>query len=315
MYCWRLLRDAGYEVECFYGTEARRTWQQLRRVYQEIGHEAVQHRAYLDVNRRGALERRWRVPYLSQFQVGEMIALALPYALARRCGYVALGLERSSDVPGLMYRGRPVNHQHQKSSSFISALNRYLAVRFSGAVRVVSPIHGLYDLGVYARLLRTAPSLVRLQSSCGGSNGQRAHCGRCEKCAFLAGLLAGLSGNRGLYRRLFPNDPLSVPALYGEWLSWTPSRPLTCAGLKDELRLALCLAKARGWRSAMTDPWCYAPSARAAHRRLAYLLAAHESGLIPSSMARRLAPPMSVDFGELHELLDTYLATSTPSSS
>lgn len=55
LYAYELLRKCGYDVHCFYLTEARRSWQQLRRVYAAFRDEVPHHRAFLDVNRRGVI--------------------------------------------------------------------------------------------------------------------------------------------------------------------------------------------------------------------------------------------------------------------
>jgi 7-cyano-7-deazaguanine synthase in queuosine biosynthesis len=292
LYAYHLLRRAGYDVQCFYLTEARRSWQQLRRVHSALRHDVLQHRAWLDVNRRDAIDNRYDGRYLSQFQIGQVIFASLPYALAQRCRYIALGLERSSDAPMFQYRGRPVNHQHQKSSPFIKQINTYLSWKFGDAVQVVSPLHGLYDTGIYARLLTEAPSLARLQSSCGGANSRSPHCGRCEKCAFLAALLAGLGGSMEIYKALFPRDPLDDPGLYAEWLLPGSNRPLTCAGFSGEVKLALELARSRGWSSRMLRE--QAPRTKTAKRELETFLASHRNVLVPQSMRKRLAPHLQL---------------------
>ncbi len=320
LYCSWLLRQAGYDVRCFYMTEPRRTWQQLRRVYRALSGMFPQDRAFLDVTRRRPLERHFGAQYLSQFQIGQAIALSLPYALAQGCRYIALGLERSADAPMRRYHGRPVNHQHQKSSRFVRLLNRHLAWRYRGAVQVVSPVHGLYDTGIYARFLRSDSSLVRLQSSCGGANGRRAHCGRCAKCAFLAALLAGLSGDRSLYGTLFPTDPLAHLTVFRPWLGNYSARPLTCAGFREELLLALRLVQARGWASIVARQWRVHTSAARTARDLRRYLAAYPTPLVPAEMARKLAPLLDSSWDDLRALLNSSeaarCATSTsPSSS
>lgn len=290
LYAYRLLTNAGYDVECFYLTEVRRTWQQLRRVEGALAGRTVQHRAFLDVGRRGVLTEAFGGWYRSQFQIGQAIAAALPYALSRGCGRLALGLELTSDLPMATYRGVPINHQHQKSTPFVRCVNRHLAHRFGGALAVTSPVKGLYDLGIYARFLAQAPDLVPLQSSCGGANTHRPHCGRCDKCAFLSALLAGLSGDPELYRKLFPTDPLSRPELFAAWLDDAKVRPLTCAGLKDEVRVGLELARSKGWRL----DWHEASGSRMGPGRLAgelqRFLGAHPNPLVGPEMGQRLAP-------------------------
>jgi hypothetical protein len=300
LYTYHLLRQAGYDVRCFYLTEARRTWQQLRRVYRTLEGKSIQYRAYLDVNRRGPVDEKYGTTYLSQFQIGQAIAASLPYALESRCQYVALGLERSSDAPMICYRGRAVNHQHQKSSAFIRLLNRHLDWRLRGAVQVVSPLHGLYDMGIYARFLKAAPGLVALQSSCGGSNGRSPHCGRCEKCAFVAALFAGLGGNLTLYRRLFPRDPLQDPRLFTAWLSPDGTRPMTCAGFGDEVRLSLALLRNRGWSSKVLSDQA---GSKLKREKLAWFLGNHPNGLIPSAMRKRIMPHLHLEITKWLEAL------------
>lgn len=293
LYALSLLRRAGYDVECFYLTEPRRTWQQLRRVYRTLEQQGVrQHRAFLDVNRMGALERRHRCGYASQFQIGDVISMALPYAIERRCRYLALGLERSSDVATFRYAGLPVNHQHQKSSVFVRQLNRYLGWRLGGAVEVVSPLHGLYDTGIYARFLRHGGDLVELQSSCGAANSRSRHCGRCEKCAFLAALVAALGGDRALYDRLFTRDPLDDEPLFLE--TWLARRPLGCVGLTGEVESALDAAAALGWEGAVVRAWKRRARSAPAPGLETFLPAAHNR-LVPEAMGARIQPILDGD--------------------
>jgi len=301
LYTYDLLLSAGYDVTCFYVTEARRTWQQLRRVWESLDGKVSQYRVYLDVNRHGPIGRYYGERYLSQFQLGQIIAASLPYALALGCRFIAAGLEKSADEPMVKYNGRNVNHQDQKSTDSIRLLNRHLAWRFGGSVQIVSPAKGLYDLGIYSRLLAKAPSLIRLQSSCGGANSVSPHGGTCAKCAFLAALLAGLSPDRSLYDQLFRIDPLKNPTLYGPWLDTETHRPLTCAGLEEEVTLALILAKRR-----RNDLDWFLPNRSIlakAKRTLRHLLRAHKNPLLPASMAKRLGPYFDYDEGELEDLL------------
>ncbi|MGA8659348.1 MAG: hypothetical protein WB586_24745 [Chthoniobacterales bacterium] len=289
LYAYELLRKCGYDVHCFYLTEARRSWQQLRRVYAAFRDEVPHHRAFLDVNRRGIIEHQFGAGYRSQFQIGQLLASAMPYALGNKCRYIAMGLERSSDDPMLCYKGLEVNHQHQKSSSFLAIVNRHLKERYHGAVQIVSPIHGLYDFGIYARFLRLKMRIVLLQSSCGGSNFRNPHCGKCEKCAFLAALFAGLGGDRRIYKVIYPRDPLSNPDAFQPWLEECAPRPMTCAGHIEEFRLALYLAKERGWRSQATRALGDNFGARHIRFLVQHYLKVHPSKLMPQSMQLRVS--------------------------
>lgn len=299
LYAFRLLQQAGCEVHCFYLTEVSRTWQQLRRVHSALAPETVQYRVYLDANCRGPIDRRYGDQYLSQFQVGQLIGACLPYALGGGYRYIALGLEKSSDEAMATYCGHEVNHQHQKSTGFVRVLNRDLQWRFHNSLSIVSPVKGLYEFGIYARLLYAAPHLVELQSSCGGANSRSPHCGRCHKCAFLAALLAALTSDRQLHGRLFPCNPLDDPSLYQDWLDDSRPRPLTCAGLKEEVRIALCLARARGWDLTALDGLAGHGSDDHRDARVRYFLASHPNSLLPPALRAKLGPHLRVDWRQL----------------
>jgi hypothetical protein len=302
LYSYELLRAAGFDVECFYMVEACRTWQQLRRTHQRLSGEAVQHRAFLNANQTGRLEARYGRDYPVQFQIGQAIFLSVPYALARGCRYIAVGAERSANERSGHYRGMPVLHQYEKSAGYFALLNRYLGARYGGAIQVFSPLHGLYDLGIYARFLARGKRFVGLQSSCGGSNSYRRHCGACEKCAFVAALFTALSSDTRTFRKMFPVNPLDDVELFDEWYRGRFERPLACVGSLRELRVALRLGRARGRNHSIHD---YdrdfaAPPGPAA---LKHYLASHENRSLPEAAGRRILPHLEYDAGHLVELL------------
>ncbi len=303
LYSYELLRKAGFDVECFYMTEACRTWQQLRKTYAHFDAEAAQHRAFLNANQLGRLEKRFRRRYPTQFQVGQAVFLSVPYALARRCQYIAIGAERSANAWTGRYQGLPMQHQYEKSGAFFALLNRYLRFRYGGAVQVFSPLHGLFDLGIYARFLSSGQRLLDLQSSCGGSNSYRRHCGSCEKCAFVAALFTALSSDEGKLRTLFPVNPLDDVELFKEWYSGRFSRPFACVGALPELRVALRMGRAQGWSSEIHayDRKQGRPPGKEA---LSHYLAAHRSRWIPETIHQRIWPLLQFDDSDLVDLFD-----------
>jgi len=305
LYSYQLLRAAGFDVECFYMTEASRTWQQLRKTHCALGKEVVQHRAFLNANQMGAVECRYQRDYTTQFQVGQALFLSIPYALGRNCKYIAIGAERSANGATGNYCGVRINHQFEKSAPFLGILNRHFDARFGNGLRVFSPLHGLFDLGIYARFLRSK-KLLDLQSSCGGSNSRQRHCGRCEKCAFVAALLAGLSPDVGAHGKLFPTNPLEDTALFDEWYQGRFERPLACVGSLRELRTALRLGRARGWDSAIhrnDRGRGHPPGVKA----LYHFLAVHPSLGIPLAVRKRIEPLLEFDPAPLAELIGSHL--------
>jgi hypothetical protein len=284
-------------------TEACRTWQQLRRTHDRLADEAVQHRAFLNANQTGRLETRFGRDYPTQFQIGQALFLAVPYALARGCRSIAIGAERSANARTGRYRGVTMSHQYEKSAPFFARLNRYFARRHGGAIQVWSPLHGLFDLGIYGRFMARGQRLIDLQSSCGGANSYRRHCGACEKCAFVAALFTALSADRDAFHALFPVDPLDDVELFDEWYHGRFERPRACVGSLHELRVALRLGRAHGWRTRIHrhDRDHASPPGSAA---LSHYLAAHHNGSMPEAVGARLRPSMAFDPRPLVELFE-----------
>jgi len=304
LYSYQLLRSAGFEVECFYMTEGSRTWQQLRRTYSALAKENVQHRAFLNANQMGRVEKRFRRDYATQFQIGQALFLSIPYALGRGCQYLAFGAERTANIRTGFYRGISMNHQHEKSESFLALLNQYLRIRFRGALEIFSPLYGLFDTGIYARFLSLSEGFLDLQSSCGGSNSYRRHCGRCEKCAFVAALLAGLSGDREILHELFPINPLDDLSLFDDWYHGRFQKPRACVGSLNELRVALRLGRARGWNTPIHD-YDRRYGSPPGVASLSHYLSTHDSRSIPRAISNRIAPFLRFDPTPLTELFRT----------
>ena len=109
LYSYELLRAAGLDVECFYMTEACRTWQQLRRTHARLAGEAVQHRAFLDANQAGRLEARFGRNYPTQFQIGQALFLSVPYGrqFVSRASTAATAIASATD-PNSRGRARTV---------------------------------------------------------------------------------------------------------------------------------------------------------------------------------------------------------------
>lgn len=203
------------------------------------------------------------------------------------------------------YQGIPMNHQFEKSELFLGLLNCYFRTRFEGALQVFSPVHGLFDLGIYARFLRFGRRLLDLQSSCGGSNSYRKHCGRCEKCAFVSVLLAGLSSDVNAHGRLFPVNPLEDTKLFDGWYQGRFEKPCACVGSLRELRVALRLGRAQGWNSSIHryDQSRGRPPGAGA---LSHYLAVHTNRFIPSPIRERIEPLLEFDSMPLAELLESH---------
>jgi hypothetical protein len=302
LYSYELFTQAGYDVTCFFMTEASRTWQQLRKVMGHLSKSAESCRAFLNANQTSWLEEISGRQYVTSFQIGFAIFLAIPYALRYGCRYVAIGAEKSANEGTGTYRSLTVRHQFDKSTRFFALVNQYLRSLWGESLQVISPLHGLYDLGIYARFLDACPELLALQSSCGGSNGYRRHCGRCAKCVFVAAMFCALSADRQSFGELFPRNPLDDLSLLNQWFRGKFDRPRACVGSLDELRVCLCLGRARGWDSTFHRHEASHFPRSLNSKVLSRLLASHHNAGIDDHMRCRILSNIRYDPSEVLNL-------------
>jgi 7-cyano-7-deazaguanine synthase in queuosine biosynthesis len=299
LYSYDLLTRAGYDVTCFYMTEASRTWQQLRKAMGYLSKNSASCRAFLNANQTSWLETISGRQYVTSFQIGFAIFLAVPYALGYGCRYIAIGAEKSANERTGTYRSLTVRHQFDKSTRFLALVNKYLRRLWGESLEVVSPLHGLYDLGIYARFLASCPELLTVQSSCGGSNGYRRHCGRCAKCAFVAAMFCALSADSQSFRAMFPRNPLDDVSLLNQWFRGKFERPRTCVGSLTELRVSLRLGRARGWTSTFHRHEASHFPKGVSSNVLERLLASHHNAGLGDQMRGRIQSAIRYDPSEI----------------
>ena len=150
-------------------------------------------------------------------------------------GIVCLGIESSADHTFERYGDKRVNHQHQKTTGHLVALERFYRRVLNDQLRIASPIAQFTDAEVIRVLLERVPASLQAFSSCGGANTRSKHCGKCEKCAFVYALLAASKPGRRLARRVFRSDLLDDIDLYRPWLDARFKPPLACIGERREV--------------------------------------------------------------------------------
>ena len=230
------LLEAGYDVTPVLLNEGDRTWQDLRRWIPKLRRLGLTPMlAYLTVGRRAELHRRYGDWHYSSYQIGWLTALLALCAERTGAAIVCLGIESSADYTFERYRNKYVNHQYQKTTGHLMALERFYRRVLNDRLRIASPIASITDAQVIRILLERVPASFRAFSSCGGANTRSKHCGNCAKCAFVYVLLSTSRSGRELARRIFRSDLLEDVDLYRPWLDARFKAPLACIGSRREV--------------------------------------------------------------------------------
>lgn len=239
------LLEAGYRVVPVLLNEGDRTWQDLRTWIPKLTSLGLRPlTGFVSVGRRKDLREHFGQWYFSSYQIGWLVAFLMLCAIDLEAGVVCLGIEASADLSWRSYRGRSINHQHQKTTSHLRLLERFYRRTLHSAIRIGSPIAELTDADVISVLMKVVPDEYRHFSSCGGSNGKRKHCGHCGKCAFVYALLSASPSGHNLAEKLFNNNPLNDVEVYRPWLDSRRRLPLGCLGQREEVWTAFeCLLK------------------------------------------------------------------------
>jgi hypothetical protein len=117
----------------------------------------------------------------------------------------------------------------------------------------------------------------------------------------VAALFTALSSDRDAFRSQFPVDPLDDVSLFDEWYHGRFERPRACVGSLRELRVALRLGRARGWKTsihAYDRDHARAPGPAA----LSHYLSVHHNASMPDAMRERVEPRFALDPGPLADL-------------
>ena len=230
------LIKAGYEVFPVLLNQGDRTWQDVRSwipKLRKLGLKPLV--AYLSTGRRNKLKDRYGDWYYSSYEVGWVIAVLALCAVQTGASVVSLGIEASADSTFATFRGMRINHQHQKTTRHLKMLERFYQRALNSELRIGSPIADVTDTEVLKVLLERVPESFQGFSSCGGSNWQSKHCGKCEKCAFVYALLWASAKGRRLAKRIFRHDLLEDVQLYRPWLDARFQPPLACIGSRREV--------------------------------------------------------------------------------
>ena len=187
------------------------------------------------------------VKYILAAETPASVFATLPLALARGYRGLVVAHEASANAGNLEWNGEIVNHQWGKGWDAELLLDGYVRRALVGNLRYFSVLQPIHDEVIFELLARD-PALAALTHSC---NLKKPWCGACAKCAyvwlqFAAHLPADVvratfGGTADLGER--PDNERH----FREMLGLADHTPFECVGSAPEARLALTLARARGF--------------------------------------------------------------------
>jgi len=184
--------------------------------------------------------------------------LAALAAVASGAGGVIMSNEHSASVPNLEWRGRAINHQWSKSAAAEVLVAEALAERLDGNLSVASFLRDRSEPWVARELAKERDVLLSFRS-CNRAFRQDPEartatwCGECDKCLFIALVLAPFLPRTELREIFGGREPLTDPALAvaRETLVGLghEAKPFECVGDPTECATTLAhLATLPEWR-------------------------------------------------------------------
>jgi hypothetical protein len=185
------------------------------------------------------------VKYILAAETPASVFAAVPIALARGYRGLAVAHEASANSGNLEWNGEVVNHQWGKGWDAEQLLDGYVQRALVANLRYFSVLQPVHDEVIFELLSRDA-ELAVLTHSC---NLRKPWCGACAKCAYVWLQFAAHL------------PPPIVEATFGadlgehagnerwfrEMLGLAEHTPFECVGSAVEARLALAVARARGF--------------------------------------------------------------------
>jgi hypothetical protein len=188
------------------------------------------------------------VKYILAAETPASVFATVPLALARGYRGLVVAHEASANSGNLEWNGEVVNHQWGKSWDAEQLLDGYLQRALVANLRYFSVLQPVHDEVIFELLTRDA-ELAALTHSC---NLKKPWCGACAKCAYVWLQFAAHL------------PPAVVQATFGadlgeradnerwfrEMLGLAEHTPFECVGSAPEARLALTVARSRGFNGA-----------------------------------------------------------------
>ncbi|TMQ27495.1 MAG: hypothetical protein E6J90_02475 [Deltaproteobacteria bacterium] len=185
------------------------------------------------------------VKYILAAETPASVFAALPIALARGYRGLVVAHEASANTGNLTWNGEDVNHQWGKGWEAEQLLDGYVRRALVGNLRYFSLLQPIHDEVIFELLSRDA-ALAPLTHSC---NLRKPWCGACAKCAYVwLQFAAHLPAD--VVHATFGADLGERPdneRWFREMFGLAEHSPFECVGSIPEARLALSVARARGF--------------------------------------------------------------------
>lgn len=187
------------------------------------------------------------VKYILAAETPASVFAALPLALARGYRGLVVAHEASANTGNLVWdkTGEEINHQWGKGWAAEQLLDGYVRSALLSNVRYFSVLQPIHDEVIFELLARDA-ALAPLTHSC---NISKPWCGTCAKCAYVWLQMAAHLPPE-IVRATFGADLGEKPEnerWFREMLGLAEHTPFECVGSAPEARLALTLARTRGF--------------------------------------------------------------------
>ena len=255
--CWLYLADEPGEFEA--------NWR-LRSLAHVTTHKTVK---CLDVL---VATHNWRCPRWEAIRMRRFHSCGHPWAAlvcfvsalaASLYGFdaIVMGNERSASEGNGLYRGRPVNHQHDKSLAWELTAAAYLRRHVSPTLEYFSALAHLWEIQIAELFwLRCGPELLGLITCCNVQHhGMTTRpCNVCAKCVFLALLFTAVCPSPCAAFAHFGDDILQSPAnasVLDDLLGRDGAqKPMDCVGTADETAVCVHMARRSYMRAGLPLP-------------------------------------------------------------
>jgi hypothetical protein len=188
------------------------------------------------------------VKYILAAETPASVFATVPLALARGYRGLVVAHEASANSGNLEWNGEVVNHQWGKGWDAERLLDGYLQRALVANLRYFSVLQPVHDEVIFELLTRDA-GLAALTHSC---NLKKPWCGACAKCAYVW-LQFAAHLPPAVVQATFGDDlgeRADNERWFREMLGLAEHTPFECVGSAPEARLALTVARARGFHGA-----------------------------------------------------------------